>query len=37
MPIAVQVARVLYEDASPADAVATLMGREAKPEMHGIG
>ena len=37
MPIAIQVARVLYEDASPADAVATLMGREAKPEMHGIG
>ncbi len=37
MPIAVQVARVLYEGASPADAVATLMGRDAKPEMHGIG
>jgi glycerol-3-phosphate dehydrogenase (NAD(P)+) len=37
MPIAVQVARVLYEGASPADALAALMGREAKPEMHGIG
>ncbi|MCP3999149.1 MAG: NAD(P)-dependent glycerol-3-phosphate dehydrogenase [bacterium] len=37
MPIAVQVARVLYEGASPAEAVANLMGREAKPEMHGIG
>ncbi len=37
MPIAVQVARVLYEGASPADALANLMGRSAKPEMHGIG
>jgi glycerol-3-phosphate dehydrogenase (NAD(P)+) len=37
MPIAVQVARVLYEGASPAEAVANLMGRSAKPEMHGIG
>lgn len=37
MPIAVQVARVLYEGASPAAALANLMGREAKPEMHGIG
>ncbi|MCP4308194.1 MAG: NAD(P)-dependent glycerol-3-phosphate dehydrogenase [bacterium] len=37
MPIAVQVARVLFEGASPADALANLMGREAKPEMHGIG
>ena len=37
MPIAAQVARVLYEGASPADALANLMGREAKPEMHGIG
>ena len=36
MPIATQVARVLYEGASPAEAVASLMGREAKPEMHGI-
>jgi glycerol-3-phosphate dehydrogenase (NAD(P)+) len=36
MPIATQVARVLYEGASPAEAVANLMGREAKPEMHGI-
>jgi len=37
MPIAVQVSRVLYEGASPAEAVATLMGRSAKSEMHGIG
>jgi glycerol-3-phosphate dehydrogenase (NAD(P)+) len=37
MPIATQVARVLYEGASPAEAVSNLMGREAKPEMHGIG
>ena len=37
MPIAEQVGRVLYEGASPADAVATLMTREAKAEMEGIG
>ena len=37
MPIAVQVARVLYEDADPLEAVSNLMAREAKPEMHGIG
>jgi glycerol-3-phosphate dehydrogenase (NAD(P)+) len=37
MPIAIQVARVLYEGASPAEAVSNLMGREAKTEMHGIG
>lgn len=37
MPIAIQVSRVLYEGASPAEAVADLMGRAAKPEMHGIG
>jgi glycerol-3-phosphate dehydrogenase (NAD(P)+) len=37
MPIATQVARVLYEGASPAEAVSNLMSREAKPEMHGIG
>jgi glycerol-3-phosphate dehydrogenase (NAD(P)+) len=36
MPIATQVARVLYEGASPAEAVSSLMAREAKPEMHGI-
>jgi len=36
MPIARQVARVLYEGASPLEAVSNLMGREAKPEMHGI-
>lgn len=37
MPIAVQVARVLYDGASPAEALANLMGRKAKPETHGIG
>ena len=37
MPIAEQVGRVLYEGASPADAVANLMTREAKAEMEGIG
>mgnify|MGYP001817576127 CR=1 FL=1 len=36
MPIAVQVARVLYEGAGPLEAVSNLMAREAKPEMHGI-
>ena len=36
MPIATQVARVLYEGAEPLEAVSTLMAREAKPEMHGI-
>lgn len=36
MPIATQVARVLYKGASPAEAVSSLMAREAKPEMHGI-
>jgi len=34
MPIAVQVSRVLYEGADPAEAVATLMGRRAKPELY---
>lgn len=36
MPIAERVGRVLYEGATPADAVATLMTRDAKPEMEGI-
>ena len=36
MPIAIQVARVLYEGAKPAEAVANLMGRSAKAETHGI-
>jgi glycerol-3-phosphate dehydrogenase (NAD(P)+) len=36
MPIATQVARVLYEGAEPLEAVSNLMGREAKPELHGI-
>ncbi len=36
MPIASQVGRVLYEGASPVDAVANLMTRRAKPEMEGI-
>ena len=37
MPIAEQVGRVLYDGADPAEAVATLMMRQAKPEAHGIG
>jgi glycerol-3-phosphate dehydrogenase (NAD(P)+) len=36
MPIATQVARVLYEGAGPLEAVSSLMAREAKPELHGI-
>lgn len=32
MPIAEQVGRVLYDDASVPEAIATLMGRSAKPE-----
>jgi glycerol-3-phosphate dehydrogenase (NAD(P)+) len=36
MPIATQVARVLYEGAGPLEAVSNLMAREAKPEMLGI-
>lgn len=32
MPIAEQVGRVLYDDASVAEAIALLMGRSAKPE-----
>lgn len=36
MPIATQVARVLYEGASPAAALSNLMARDAKPELYGI-
>ncbi len=36
MPVAEFVGRVLYEGARPADLVSELMGRDAKPEMHGI-
>lgn len=36
MPIAAMVGAVLYEDATPADLVPTLMLREAKAELHGI-
>ena len=32
MPIAEQVGRVLYENASVPEAIAILMGRSAKPE-----
>jgi glycerol-3-phosphate dehydrogenase len=32
MPIAEQVARVLYDGASVTEAIANLMGRTAKPE-----
>jgi glycerol-3-phosphate dehydrogenase (NAD(P)+) len=37
MPIAEQVGRVLYDGADPVDAVVTLMTRDAKAEMDGIG
>lgn len=36
MPIAEQVGAVLYEGRAPADMLLSLMGREAKPELHGI-
>jgi glycerol-3-phosphate dehydrogenase (NAD(P)+) len=36
MPIAAMVGAVLYEGATPADIVPSLMLREAKPELHGI-
>jgi len=36
MPIAEQVGAVLYEGREPAAMVDALMGREAKPELHGI-
>ncbi|GIU87088.1 MAG: glycerol-3-phosphate dehydrogenase [NAD(P)+] [Acidimicrobiia bacterium] len=36
MPLAAFVGRVLYEGARPADLVPELMGRKAKPELHGI-
>lgn len=37
MPLAEFVGRVLYQGAHPADLVPELMGRRAKPELHGIG
>jgi glycerol-3-phosphate dehydrogenase (NAD(P)+) len=36
VPISEHVARVLYEDVSPQDMVASLMTREATSEFHGI-
>jgi glycerol-3-phosphate dehydrogenase (NAD(P)+) len=36
MPLAEFVGRVLYQGARPADLVPELMGRRAKPELHGI-
>lgn len=36
MPIAEQVGAVLYEGRDPAEMVSQLMGRQAKPELHGI-
>ena len=36
MPIAEEVGRVLYEEEKPRDALARLMGREAKSEGYGI-
>jgi glycerol-3-phosphate dehydrogenase (NAD(P)+) len=36
MPIAAMVGAVLYENRSPADMAAELMGRPAKAELHGI-
>jgi glycerol-3-phosphate dehydrogenase (NAD(P)+) len=36
MPIAEQVVAVLYDGKRAADVIPSLMGREAKPELHGI-
>jgi glycerol-3-phosphate dehydrogenase (NAD(P)+) len=36
MPVAEFVGRVLYDGAKPAEHVAALMGRAAKPELHGM-
>jgi glycerol-3-phosphate dehydrogenase (NAD(P)+) len=36
MPLAEFVGRVLYQGARPADLVPELMGRRARPELHGI-
>jgi glycerol-3-phosphate dehydrogenase (NAD(P)+) len=36
VPISEHVVKVLYQDVSPADMVASLMLREAKPELHGL-
>ena len=36
MPIAIEVGKVLHEGESPNVAIARLMGREARPEGHGI-
>jgi len=36
VPISEHVVKVLYEDVSPQEMVASLMLREAKPELHGI-
>jgi glycerol-3-phosphate dehydrogenase (NAD(P)+) len=37
VPIAEHVVKVLYEGVSPEDMVLSLMLRQAKPELHGIG
>ena len=37
VPIAQHVVRVLYESVSPEDMVLSLMRREAKPELQGLG
>ena len=36
MPLAAFVGRVLYDGARPENLVPELMGRKAKPELHGI-
>ena len=37
VPIAEHVVKVLYEDVSPQEMVASLMLRQAKPELYGLG
>jgi glycerol-3-phosphate dehydrogenase (NAD(P)+) len=37
VPIAESVVKVLYEDTTPAEMVTSLMLRQAKPEIYGLG
>ncbi len=37
VPVAEHVVKVLYEDVSPQEMVASLMLRQAKPELYGLG
>ena len=37
MPIAEHVVKVLYEEVPPEEMVRSLMLRQAKPELYGLG